>query len=180
MFSPVLDHVDLVTSISPMTFVLAGELWVVPELAPAGAPCGFFAPASLPTRLQPAIRARYWRSMCDCPGMRRRVKEGLASPDEGGDKMEQLLCRLVDPPEERQRPLHDAGHIPAPGLIGEEEAGRSVDHVLACGLVEPTDRGFLFVEVAGLVPGIDLGLDLGDIRPAEPRLVAVSANRRVA
>src|SRR5216684_9241445 len=88
--------------------------------------------------------------------------------------------RLAHSPEERQRPLHDPGDVRAPSLMGEEEAGRGIDHVLARSLVEATDRGLLFVEILRRVPGRYLGFDFRAGRPAEPRLVAVGADRRVA
>src|SRR5271166_56326 len=67
--------------------------------------------------------------------------------------------RLRHIPEEGQRSLHDAGHVLAPGLVAEEEAGRREDDVVERGLVEASDRRLLLVEVLGVEPGIDLGLD---------------------
>jgi hypothetical protein len=61
----------------------------------------------------------------------------------------------------------------------EEKAGRGVDHVLACRPVEPAYRGLLLLEARCLVPRRDLGFDFLAGGPAEPRLVAVGADRRI-
>src|SRR6516162_10615318 len=83
---------------------------------------------------------------------------------------------LADAPEERQRPLDDAAHVLAPGLVAEEEAGRREDHVVERGLVEPPYRCFLLVQVLGLIPSRHLRFDLRHVRPAEPRLLAAGAH----
>src|SRR5262249_38922433 len=82
---------------------------------------------------------------------------------------------LADAPEERQRPLDHAAHVLAPGLVGQEEAGRREDHVVERGLVEPPYRRLLLVEALGVIPSRYLRFDLGRIRPAEPRLLAAGA-----
>src|SRR5215203_2205184 len=84
--------------------------------------------------------------------------------------------RLRDVPEERQRPLDDAAHVLAPGLVGQEEPGRGVDNVIEGGFVEPARRRLLLLDVAGIEPGGDLLLDLRNVGPAEPGAVAVGAD----
>src|SRR5215510_2584633 len=86
---------------------------------------------------------------------------------------------LADAPEEGQWPLHDPADVPAPSLILQEESGRRIDHFLARSFVETADRSLLLVRCLRLVPCVDLGLDLRDCRPAEPRLVAVGADRGI-
>src|SRR5262249_7865350 len=122
-----------------------------------------------------------------CAGRRRsacryvsRIHAVLRIAREARGKIARRSRGLAHAPEERQRPLRDAGDVRAPGLMGEEETGRSVDRVLAGGLVEAADCGLLFVEIACLVPGRDLGFDLRAGRPAEPGLVAVGADRGIA
>src|SRR5262245_43134338 len=83
---------------------------------------------------------------------------------------------LADAPEERQRPLDPAAPVLAPGLVGQEEAGRRIDHAVERGLVEPPYRHLFLVQALGLIPSRDLRFDLGRIRPAEPRLLAAGAH----
>src|SRR5262249_13819944 len=83
---------------------------------------------------------------------------------------------LADAPEERQRALDPAAHLLAPGLVGQEEAGRRIDHAVERGLVEPPYRHLFLVQALGLIPSRDLRFDLGRIRPAEPRLLAAGAH----
>src|SRR5262245_9566555 len=63
---------------------------------------------------------------------------------------------LADAPEERQRPLDHAAHVLAPGLVGQEEAGRRIDHAVERGLVEPPYRHLFLVQALGLIPSRDL------------------------
>src|SRR5258705_8734480 len=94
-----------------------------------------------------------------------------------------LLCAesnsLGDAPEEGQWSLDDPADVPAPSLILQEEPGRRIDDFLARGFVETADRSLLLVERFCLVPQVYLHLDLRDCRPAEPRLVAVGADRGI-
>src|SRR5258705_12501070 len=94
-----------------------------------------------------------------------------------------LLCAesnsLGDAPEEGQWSLDDPADVPAPSLILQEEPGWRIDDFLARCFVETADRSLLLVQRLCLVPGVDLDLDVGDCRPAEPRLVAVGADRGI-
>src|SRR5712671_138982 len=87
------------------------------------------------------------------------------------------LRRFADSPEERQRPLNDAGNVFAPSLILQEETCRRVDNVVERGLVEAADRGLLLLERPGIEPRRHFGFDSRHVRPAEPRLVAIAADR---
>jgi hypothetical protein len=49
----------------------------------------------------------------------------------------------ADAPEERQRPLHDAGDVLAPSLMLEEEADRRIDHMVEGDLVQPARANHL-------------------------------------
>ena len=72
-------------------------------------------------------------------------------------------------PEERQRPLDDAGDVLAPRLVAEEEAGRRIDHVIERRLVEPRHRRLLLVEVLGVEPGQHFLLHVGHCSASRTR-----------
>src|SRR5580704_5119209 len=63
---------------------------------------------------------------------------------------------LAHAPEERQRPLGDAGEAFAPGVVAQVPAERRIDHVIEEGLVEPARRRLLAVGVGRIEPGGDL------------------------
>src|SRR6478752_4024240 len=86
---------------------------------------------------------------------------------------------LGDAPEERQRPADDARDVLPPGLVAEIEAGRRVDDILDRRQVEPAHGRLLLGEILGVEPVRHLGLDGRHVRPAEPGLVAIRADRRI-
>src|SRR5438067_2502455 len=104
--------------------------------------------------------------------IRRRIYESISTTAPS--------CGLRHAPEERQRPLHDAGDVAAPGRIAEEEAGRCIDDVFEGGLVDPGDRRLFLVDSLGVEPGRDLFFRGRTVGPAEPGLVAIGANGAVA
>ena len=87
-----------------------------------------------------------------------------------------VLCSFADAPEERQRALHNAGHVLAPSLMAEEKAERRIDHVIERGPVKPARGGFLAFERRCVELGGDLGLDQRTGRPAEEGAVAICAH----
>src|SRR5262249_24464831 len=87
--------------------------------------------------------------------------------------------RLGNTPEERQRSLRDPADVLAPGIIPQIHAERRIDRLIERDLVQPPRNKLLFIERLGVVPRRDLGFDLGNIRPAEERLVAVGAKQLV-
>src|SRR5258706_5140567 len=82
------------------------------------------------------------------------------------------LCGLAHPPEEWQRPFDNPTHVPAPGLVFQEEASRRIDHRLERSPVEAADRGLLLLQGLGLLPRGSLRLALRCVWPAEPTLVS--------
>ena len=87
-----------------------------------------------------------------------------------------VLCSFADAPEERQRALHNAGHVLAPSPMAEEKAERRIDHVIERGPVKPARGGFLAFERRCVELGGDLGLDQRTGRPAEEGAVAICAH----
>ena len=93
----------------------------------------------------------------------------------GHDSGPDGLGCLGDTPEEWQRSLWDPADLLVPSLVLQVLAKRSVDDVIECHLVDPACGGFLFLEVASVIPRRDLSFDCWNVRPSEKRLVTMSA-----
>src|SRR4051812_8925311 len=89
------------------------------------------------------------------------------------------LCGLRHVPEERQRTFYDAADVLAPRLIGQEEPSRCEHDVVERRLVETARGGLFLIERLRIEPGGHFLLDLGNIRPAEPRAIPARADRDV-
>src|SRR5262249_39892893 len=103
---------------------------------------------------------------------------GMRQPA-SGPRAAAISRRFAHAPEEGKRPFHNAGDILSPGLILQEETGWRLDHGFARGFVEPADCGFFLIERLGIKPGRYLRFHFGNVRPAEPSLVAICADEVV-
>jgi len=76
-----------------------------------------------------------------------------------------LNC-LADIPEQRHRPLGDAGEALAPGIVAHAHVQRRIKRVIERSFIKPARRGLFLFKVGGIEPGGNLTLDRGICRPA--------------
>src|SRR5262249_53296010 len=77
--------------------------------------------------------------------------------------------RLAHAPEERQRPLGDAGEAAAPSVVAQVPGERRIDHVVVEGLVDPGRGGLLPVLGRRVEPGADVRLHRRAVGPSVHR-----------
>src|SRR5277367_3792296 len=78
------------------------------------------------------------------------------------------ISDLLHIPEHRERRFDDASQVLPPGLVGLEEPGGNIDHIVHRRLVQFVDRHFRRGRIGRSEPGGDLLLHHIGLRPTEP------------
>src|SRR3984957_10111851 len=120
--------------------------------------------------------AKVWGARGDARPYRDRYARN--DRDAGDDGTGQAWLRSPHVPKDVLA-LDDAGDVLQAGGLLEVLAGRQVRHALERGLLDAGGELLLRGQIGRVNPGVDAGLHLGHIGPAEPCLVAIGTQRLI-